>query len=130
MTNHSSLFNTREKPKSSKLNKSHQWFLLRWKKLLKLTWLKPLNLPSSLSQLISVTPKDKLPRMLVPLLELTFSELSMSKLPLLLLMVSIDNKPQKRIFSSLILVVVLSMFLFLLLKKVSSKLKQQMVTLI
>jgi len=29
MTNHSSLFNTKEKPKNSKLNKSHQWFLQR-----------------------------------------------------------------------------------------------------
>jgi hypothetical protein len=73
--------------------------------------------------------KDKLPRMPVLLLESMFSELLMSQLLLQLLMVSIDNKPQKRTFSYLILVEVLLMFLFLLLKKVSLKLKPQMVTL-
>lgn len=130
MTNHSLLFNIKEKPKNSKLNKSHQWFSQRWKKLLKLTWLKQLNLLLLLYQLISVMPKDKPQRMLEPLLESTFLELSMSQLLLLLLMVSIDNKQQKRTFLSLILVEVLLMYPFLLLKKVSSKLKPQMVTLI
>jgi hypothetical protein len=67
---------------------------------------------SSLSQPISMTLKDKLPKMLEQSQVLTFSVLSMSQLQLPSLTDLTRKVKAKEMFSFLILVVVLLMFLF------------------
>lgn len=84
MISQSLLSNTRTKLKNSILNKFHQWFLPRWRKLPKHLLDNPLKMQLSLSLLISTIIKDKQQRMLEALLELTFWESLMSQLlPLL-----------------------------------------------
>ena len=86
MINQSLLSNIKTKPKNSILNKFHQWFLPKWRKLLKHLLDNPLKMQLSLFLLISMTIKDRQPRMLEVLLALMFWESSMSQLLQLLLM--------------------------------------------
>ena len=86
MINQSLLSNIKTKPKNSILNKFHQWFLPRWRKLLKHLLDNPLKMQLSLYLLISMTIKDRQPRMLEVLLASMFWESSMSQLLPLLLM--------------------------------------------
>lgn len=55
--------NIKEKSKNSMLKKFHQWSLLKWDKLLNPSSEKPVKMQLSLSQPISVTIKDKPPKM-------------------------------------------------------------------
>jgi len=77
--------NTRENINNSIPKKSLPWFSLKWEKLLKLILDKKSHMLLSLSPLISMILKDKLPKMPELLLDLTYSVLSMN-LPLLLLL--------------------------------------------
>merc|ERR1712086_455097 len=86
------------------------------------------NLLSSLSQLISTTPKDKPPRMPEPSLDSTFSESSTSQPLPLSLTVSTDKPSKRRTSLSSISVEVLSMSPSSPLRKVSSRSKLPTVT--
>jgi len=117
------LLNIRVNSKNSTQKKFHLWFSLKWRKPLKLSYLKKFNTPLLPFPLISMILKDKPPKMLDILPVSTFSELSMNQLPLLLLTVLIKKELVKETFWSSILVVVLLMYLYLLLMMVSLKSK-------
>lgn len=124
-----SLLSSREKSRSSKLKKSHQWFSLRWRISLKLTSenkSRTLLLPFPL---ISTIHKDKQPRMLVPSQVSTFNVSSTNPPLPLLHTVSTRRVRVNATFSSSISVVVLSMFPYSQLKTVSLKSKPPTVTL-
>jgi len=114
MENHIFPLLIKDKLKIMLLKKSLPWSSSKWKKLLKLTSALKLLTLSLQFLLISMMLKDKLPKMPEPLLDLTLLESSTNLLPLLLLMDLIKNL-EKKISSSSILEVVLSMFPFLLL---------------
>ncbi len=78
-------FNSKERPKDSIQNKFLLWFLLKWKRLLRIILVRKSKMLLLLSLLISMTLKDKPLKMLVLLLVSMLWELSMNQLLLLLL---------------------------------------------
>jgi len=121
--------NIKESRKNSKLKKFLLWCWPKWEILLKTTSLNQLNMPLSLSLLISMTVKDKPLKMQELLLDLMFLESLMNQpLPLLLTVWTKLNKMLKETFWSSIWEEVLLMFLSYPSTEVSSKSKPPLVT--